>query len=68
MMNHSTVAGDLERLAHWACQTLKSDRHELRNLMRAWCEVSGLTVRNDLIGNVADLVAAQYTTDTRAAA
>lgn len=67
MQNTTTVAGDLERLAHWGCQTLKSDRHELRGLLRAWCQVSGLTVRNDLVGGIADHVHAQYTA-TRAAA
>lgn len=72
--NDTTVLADAERLAHWACRTLKSDRTELRTLLRSWREVSNLTLPNSLIGELADLVAAQYpttiakATDTRVAA
>lgn len=52
----NTAFADLERLAHWACRTLNADRLELRRLVDAWCGVSGLHIRHDVLAGVCDHV------------
>jgi hypothetical protein len=60
MKSSSTeLIAELERLAWWSRRTFGSDRQELRELMKAWCMVRGVTVRNDLVGALADHVAQQ---------
>ncbi len=56
----STILSDLERLAWWGVRTLGANRHELRDLLRAWVMLDGAPVRADLIGNVADHVHAAH--------